>query len=64
MAWIGLPLHDDAISYHGLVMRGPLSVVFNVVDKALYYAKGVLDVASCAKYDVHNLDHVINLLSW
>jgi len=62
--WVVLPPRDDITTKHALFTKGPLSIAMNIVEEALYYANGVLDVASCSKHDVDNLDHAINLVGW
>jgi hypothetical protein len=62
--WVVLPSRDDIATKHALYTKGPLAVSLNVVDEALYYANGVLDVASCAKNGEKNLDHAVNLVGW
>lgn len=62
--WVLLPKRDDIAAKHALFTKGPLAVALNVVDEALYYASGVLDVESCSKHDAMNLDHAINLVGW
>ena len=59
--WVVLPERDEIATKHALFTKGPLSVALNVVDEALYYASGVLDVASCATEDV---DHAVTLVGW
>ena len=46
------------------VYERTLSIALNVVPEALYYANGVLDVASCSKNGAENLDHAINVVGW
>ncbi|KAL7464824.1 hypothetical protein ACHAXS_005149 [Conticribra weissflogii] len=62
--WVTIPPRDDVTIKHALVTRGPLSIAFNVVPEAIYYANGVLDVESCEENDVMHLDHAINLVGW
>ena len=59
--WVVLPERDEIATKHALFTKGPLSVALNVVDEALYYASGVLDVASCVTEDV---DHAVTLVGW
>ena len=62
--WVVLPTRDDIATKHALYTKGPLSIAVNVVREALYYANGVLDVASCSKNGAENLDHAINVVGW
>mmetsp|Transcript_4629 Transcript_4629/g.8222 ORF Transcript_4629/g.8222 Transcript_4629/m.8222 type:complete len:733 (-) Transcript_4629:125-2323(-) len=62
--WVVLPTRDDIATKHALYTKGPLSIALNVVPEALYYANGVLDVASCSKNGAENLDHAINVVGW
>ncbi|KAL7540674.1 hypothetical protein ACHAXR_010294 [Thalassiosira sp. AJA248-18] len=62
--WVVLPVRDDIATKHALLTKGPLAIALNVVDEAMYYASGVLDVESCSEHDEENLDHAINLVGW
>mmetsp|Transcript_14485 Transcript_14485/g.29415 ORF Transcript_14485/g.29415 Transcript_14485/m.29415 type:complete len:811 (-) Transcript_14485:145-2577(-) len=62
--WVTIPPRDDIATKHALFTQGPLSIAFNVVPEAIYYANGVLDVESCEENDVMHLDHAINLVGW
>lgn len=62
--WVEVPPRDDTAAKHALLTKGPLAIALNVVDAALYYADGVLDVASCEENDAEHLDHAINLVGW
>jgi len=62
--WVDIPPRDDTAVKHALFTKGPLAIAINVVDEAIYYASGVLDVASCSKHDAESLDHAINLVGW
>lgn len=62
--WVVLPPRDDTATKHALFTKGPLAIALNVVDEAMYYASGVLDVESCIKHGTENLDHAINLVGW
>lgn len=62
--WVVLPERDNIATKHALLNKGPLSIALNVVDEAIYYANGVLDVESCNKHGEENLDHAINLIGW
>lgn len=62
--WVIIPERNDLATKHALYTKGPLSIALNVVDEAIYYASGVLDVASCTNNGENNLDHAINLVGW
>ena len=62
--WIVLPSRDDIAFKHALVTKGPISIAVNVVEEAMYYSGGVLDVASCTNNGSDDLDHAINLVGW
>ena len=62
--WAVLSSRDDVATKHALFTKVPLSVALNVVVELLYYASGLLDVASCEKNEEDNLDHAVNLLGW
>ena len=62
--WVVLPERDDMAVKHALYTKGPLSIALNVVDEAIYYSSGVLDVESCSKHGEENLDHAINVVGW
>lgn len=62
--WAVVPSRDDVAAKHALFTKGPLAIALNVVDEAMYYSSGVLDVESCVKHDAQNLDHAINLVGW
>ena len=62
--WVVLPSRDDIAFKHALVTKGPISIAVNVVEEAMYYSGGVLDVASCTNNGSDDLDHAINLVGW
>jgi len=62
--WVTFLKRDDIATKHALFTKGPLSVALNVVDEAIYYSNGVLDVESCLKNGKENLDHAVNLVGW
>ncbi len=62
--WVVLPSRDDIATKHALYTKGPLAIALNVVDEAMYYSNGVLDVESCTKNGVYDLDHAINVVGW
>lgn len=62
--WVVLPSRDVVAFKHALVTKGPLSIAVNMVEEAMYYSSGVLDVASCTNNGSDDLDHAINLVGW
>ena len=62
--WVLVPARDEIAFKHALYTQGPLSIAVNVVDEAMYYSSGVLDVASCAANDASHLDHAITVIGW
>lgn len=62
--WVLLPERDDIATKHALYTKGPVAIAMNIVEEAIYYSSGVLDVESCSKHGVENLDHAINVVGW
>jgi len=62
--WVVVPARDEIAFKHALYTQGPLSIAVNVVDEAMYYSSGVLDVESCSANDASHLDHAITVLGW
>jgi len=62
--WVLVPSRDEIAFKHALYTQGPLSIAVNVVDEAMYYSSGVLDVESCSANDASHLDHAITVIGW
>jgi len=62
--WWYVPSRDDIAMKQALLAQGPLAITINVVDEMLYYSGGVLDVVSCMKNTVDDLDHAIAVIGW
>ena len=62
--YVLLPTRDDIATKHALYTQGPLSIAINVVDEAIYYSSGVLDVASCTNNGEDYLDHAVTVVGW